>query len=66
MTEFDWALCEWDPVRNEPAGAVATAECGCRNKATVRVGAKGEWHLCASCARLPRFNKYKVRVPYKG
>jgi hypothetical protein len=28
--------------------------------ATVSLG-NGEWHLCASCAALPAFERFKVR-----
>ena len=31
---------------------------GCHNEATVST-TSGHWHLCESCAQLPRFNRYK-------
>lgn len=66
MIGIEWSLCEWDPVRNEPAVAVDVIARGCRNKATLRLGGNGDWHLCSNCAELPRFNKYTVRVPLDG
>jgi len=54
--------CEWDPMLGEPAKVGR----GCPNKAALSVGAHGEWHLCRSCAALPRFKRYKVRKPLPG
>ena len=59
-------LCEWNPLKNEPAiesQGPARAEDGCLNEATLAVGFRGDWHLCASCAALPVFLKYRRRVP---
>lgn len=57
------STCEWDPERNRPAQYLPPdIELGCRNQATVSI-ACGTWHLCASCAALPRFSKYRVRTP---
>lgn len=51
--------CEWHPSENRPAqtGDASHAD------ATVSVGSDGEFHLCASCAALPRFARFKVRRP---
>ncbi len=48
--------CEWDPVAARPArdGDKRHAD------ATWSLG-DGEWHLCASCAALPEFARYRVR-----
>jgi len=46
--------CEWDPDKK-----VAARES--HAKATWRVGAKGQWHLCDDCAKLPEFKKYTSR-----
>jgi hypothetical protein len=49
--------CEWDPIRNQPAHK-AHAE------ATICVGrGMDNWHLCAACAALPRFKRFRKRVP---
>jgi len=55
--------CEWDPVNNRAAGT--SGHFGCLNDAVWSIGAKGDWHLCASCARLPRFARYTVRKPLR-
>ncbi len=59
-------LCEWNPLKNEPAiesqREELTAEDGCLNEATLAVGYRGDWHLCASCADLPAFSKYRRRA----
>ena len=51
------ATCEWNPERNRSAfvGEQGHAE------ATVICGADGAYHLCASCAALPRFARFKKR-----
>jgi hypothetical protein len=51
--------CEWDPDRD----SAAEESDGCRNEATLSVGADGNWHLCESCAALPAFDRYRKRVP---
>jgi hypothetical protein len=50
--------CEWDPT----VGAASSVAHGCPNKATLSLGSDGSWHVCGSCAALPRFRKYRVRV----
>jgi hypothetical protein len=49
--------CEWNPAEDRPAreGDKPHAD------ATVSLGADGEWHVCASCAALPVFARFKVR-----
>lgn len=65
-------LCEWDPARNQPAEATMrrgkfASYRGCDEVATLSVGTgAGNWHLCESCAALPRFKRYRRRVPLKG
>jgi hypothetical protein len=51
--------CEWNPKRN--AAANAGDPDACPNEVEWSVGSNGEWHLCASCAALPRFKRYKTR-----
>ncbi len=53
--------CEWDPDRKQ---AALFDNSGCPNDAAWSIGARGNWHVCASCARLPRFaGRYKVFKP---
>ncbi len=53
--------CEWDPQRDRLAQFLPPdIEMGCRNRATVSIG-NGAYHLCAECAALPRFSRYRVR-----
>lgn len=54
--------CEWDPDK----GKAAFVGEGCMKPATTVVGRGKNWHLCDSCAALPRFARYKVRVPLRG
>jgi hypothetical protein len=59
-------LCEWDPERNKASRWFPPYEDtyrGCGNRATILVGAHGEWRLCARCASLPRFARFKRRAP---
>lgn len=65
--------CEWDPVRGQPAAVVVVPVVpvdwdrrerqGCPSPATLCVGANGDWHLCATCAALPCFRRFRRRVP---
>lgn len=48
--------CEYDPATK----AAAHEGDGCANRATVSI-AHGMWHLCAQCAALPEFRKYRRR-----
>ena len=55
--------CEWNPERNEPAQEYRRVDgsilhLGCNNEAELSVGANGQWHLCRSCAALPRFKRF--------
>jgi hypothetical protein len=46
--------CEWNPMK----GTLATIkQPGCTERATVMVGAKSPWKLCARCAGLPCFRR---------
>lgn len=55
-------LCEWNPRRD----CAALVGDGCQNEATLSVGrGKDNWHLCESCANLPRFARKKHRVPLR-
>jgi hypothetical protein len=60
-------LCEWNPQANAPAtevreGNKVLERSGCPNEAILSVGLKENWHLCRSCAALPRFNRPLRRV----
>jgi hypothetical protein len=59
MSHFEATRCEWDPVAREPSEIGK----GCRRAATVSVGSRNSIHLCASCASLPEFRRYRVRRP---
>lgn len=59
MSEFEATRCEWDPDRDEPSAIGG----GCRNEAAVSVGSRTSIHLCASCAALPAFARYRKRRP---
>ena len=50
--------CEWDPEHDHPAFAHEHA-----HASAVFVLGRGAWRLCASCAALPRFLRYKLRRP---
>lgn len=57
------SLCEWEPCLDQPASEIeglADSRIGCPNEAVVVLGARGDWHLCASCAELPAFRKFRV------
>lgn len=53
------ADCEWNPREDRPAFVDDDDEL--HGEATVIVGADGKWHLCESCARLPRFARHRKR-----
>lgn len=55
------SACEWHPAESRPA----TVDDPSHGEATVSVGANGQWHLCAACAALPRFARYRVRKALK-
>jgi hypothetical protein len=50
-------LCEWDPARS----CAAELNNEHQEPAALIVGANGEWRLCAQCAALPRFRRFRVR-----
>lgn len=58
---FLQSSCEWDPARDQPADA----DHGCPRDAELSVGVDGKWHLCKSCASLPRFNRFRKRIPLR-
>ena len=61
-------LCEWNPEKNTDAVSLAdgTGYEGCGKEATVSVGSgMNNYHLCDSCAELPRFNRFKKRSTLK-
>lgn len=49
--------CEYNPEKK-----AAAFENEVHAQATMIVGAKGQWRLCASCAALPEFRRFKTRV----
>lgn len=49
--------CEWSPTRN--AAAYADDPHLLSTPATVLVGSDGNFRLCADCAALPRFLRFK-------
>jgi hypothetical protein len=53
-------LREWHPAENRPAyGDEGHAP------AEITAGADGQWRLCAECAKLDHFNRYKSRKRIK-
>jgi hypothetical protein len=61
----DVERCEWNPVLDMAAES-PHLDGDCENEATLSVGSgRGfhqNWHLCESCAKRPRFRRYRVRV----
>lgn len=56
--------CEWNPSENRAACVWPDGRHeGCQNEALVSVGSNGMWHLCACCAILPRFKRFRTRTP---
>lgn len=53
--------CEWNPVESRGAYDTDTFH----SHAQVLVGANGTWRLCATCARLPVFSRYRRRDPIR-
>lgn len=53
------SLCEWNPDEGRAADGTEKPH----GKATTVVGARGQWHLCAECAALPEFRRFRVRRP---
>ena len=54
--------CEWNPDANREA----MTDDEWHADAALSVGRNPNWHLCEGCAALPRFNKFKRRIPLKG
>ncbi len=53
------STCEWDPERDRLAQVLSPdIELGCKNQATTSIG-NGAYHMCDSCAALPRFSRYR-------
>lgn len=52
-------VCEWNPDADRP-GLTGDRY---HDDASVLVGSDGAWRLCASCAGLPRFARFRVRRP---
>lgn len=50
--------CEWNPDEGR-----ACYEDEAHARAEVIVGANGRWRLCTSCAKLPEFRRFRVRLP---
>ena len=58
--------CEWAPGRDQ-AASVPEVPGDCHAGAKLSVGKDPDnWHLCESCAALPRFARKRHRVPLKG
>lgn len=51
--------CEWEPTADRPA--YDSDEHSLETPAEIMVGAGAPWLLCASCAELPRFKRFRVR-----
>lgn len=54
-----------DPCEYNPDESRAVYADEVHALATVIVGAKGQWRLCAQCAALPRFDRFRVRTQIK-
>jgi hypothetical protein len=57
--EKPFERCEWNPTRNR---LTWSNENDCPNRATVCLGHNPSYHLCDSCASLPRFKRYRKRT----
>ena len=55
--------CEWNPSENRAAYDIDDHYLN--TPARVIVGADGQWRLCESCAALPRFKRFRKRVPIR-
>ena len=55
--------CEWNPSENR---LCLTTEASCPDAASVWVWYAGGIHLCASCAKSPRFRAFKKRPLARG
>ena len=60
LRETAMEMCDWNPVTHD--FALTTRKDGdCENVAVLGLR-NGEIHLCAQCAALPEFAKYKKRI----
>ena len=57
--------CEWNPKTDEPATA-KQPHFGCAKQATLIVGAKDAFKVCATCADRPFFARKRNRIEIKG
>lgn len=56
-------LCEWNPTTGSPATLIDHQYVGCGNIALVELGSGiDNWHLCRSCAVLPRFRNLRSKA----
>lgn len=53
------SACEWHPAEDRPALRTDAPH----GEATISVGSKPNWHLCADCAELPAFKRKRRRIP---
>lgn len=51
-------LCEYNP-RLKVASYGGQVAGDCPNEAVICVGKNPSWHLCESCAALPRFKRFR-------
>jgi len=56
--------CEWAPIADRASFGGDDAY-ACPNQAELSVGSDGRWHLCSSCAALPRFSRFRSRKPLR-
>lgn len=56
-------LCDWNPKYSVVSGV--TSDGACKNPAEISIGRYGIYHLCESCAKLPKFKRFKVRHSLK-
>lgn len=52
----DWNACEWNPEEKRESYRGEN-----HALATVLVGSNGNYRLCANCATLPEFKKFRKR-----
>jgi len=50
--------CEYNPTHKR-----AAFSCEGHASAVLLVGSKGKWRLCAECAGLPEFRRFRARQP---
>lgn len=56
----DSSACEWNPTEGREAYSGEN-----HALATVLVGSNGNYRLCAECAALPRFRRFRKRLALK-